>query len=411
MNLSVETESRVSKFARRMSWCTIPIVVLAAAGCGGIPGNAVVQVGSTPLTKTTFTHWMTVAATSSKASPTAKAVIPDPPNYTACIANLTATAPKPVKGQKAPTPQQLKTQCAQQYKSLKTEVLNFLIGLQWVLGEAPSHGVKLSDAEVHKQFTKIRTQQFPSAAEFEKFLANSGQTVSDLLLRVKYNLISQKLQQKVLKTKANITQAQIQKYYNENKSRYGTPEKRKVEIILTKTEAQAKSAQKEVQSGKSFASVAKKRSIDPTSKAKGGLLPEVAKGQREKALDEALFKAKQGVLSGPVKTPFGYYLFEVLGTTVGSQQTLAQVQTSIKQQLTATQQQTAFSNFVKEFKKKWKAKTDCRAEYLVEDCKQYKAPKTPAPLGGAQQGGVVTPQRAPQTAAPKVVIPPTTKKK
>ncbi len=154
------------------------------------------------------------------------------------------------------------------------------------------------------------------------------------------------------------------------------PEKRSLDVILTKTEAQAKSAKQEVESGKSFESVAKAKSIDPVSKTKGGLLPEVAKGQEEKSLDTAIFAAKKGALSGPVKTAFGYYIFKVLTTKAGSQQTLAQVQASIKQQLTSTGQQAAFSKFVKEFKKKWKAKTDCRSGFVVEDCKQYKAPKT-----------------------------------
>jgi hypothetical protein len=52
------------------------------------------------------------------------------------------------------------------------------------------------------------------------------------------------------------------------------------------------------------------------------------------------------------------------------------VQQSIKQQLTATQQQGSLSKFVKDFKTKWKAKTDCRAGYVVPDCKQSKEPKT-----------------------------------
>jgi foldase protein PrsA len=367
----------VTKFLRLTSALgavLFALVGLSACG-GGIPGNAVVKVGDHAITKTAFNHWMAVAAVSNKTSVAAKVVVPDPPKYTACIANLAATAPKPAKGVPAPTPAQLKTQCVQQYKSLLTEVLNFLIGLEWVLGEAPAKGVKVTDAEVHKQFIKIRTQQFPSAAEFEKFITNSGQSVSDLLLRVKYNLASQKLQQKILKTAAKVTPALIQKYYNENKSRYGVPEKRSLQVILTKTEAAATSAKKEVESGKSFESVAKSKSIDPVSKTKGGLLPEVSKGQEEKSLDTAIFSAQKGVLSGPVKTAFGYYIFKVLTTKPGSQQTLAQVQASIKQQLTSTGQQGTFNKFVKEFKKKWKAKTDCRSGFVVEDCKQYKAPK------------------------------------
>jgi foldase protein PrsA len=367
--------SKVLRSTSALSAILFAVIGLSACG-GGIPGNAVVQVNGSPITKTTFDHWLAVAASSSAGSAGSKPVVPEPPNYTACIAHLAATSAKPVKGQASPSTAQLKSQCVSQYKALQQEVLGFLISSEWVLGEASALGVKLSDADVKKQFERIKTQQFPKAAQFEKFLASSGQTVSDLLLRVKLNLVSAKIQQKIIHEKSVVTQAQIAKFYTENKSRFGTPEKRSVEIILTKTEAAAKSAKKEIESGKSFASVAKRVSIDPTSKAKGGLLPGVVKGQQEKALDTAIFSTAKNLLSGPVKTPFGYYIFEVTSATAGSQESLAQAQASIKAQLTATHQQTALGTFVKSFKKKWVAKTECRAGYVVADCKSYKAPKT-----------------------------------
>jgi foldase protein PrsA len=355
-------------------------VLFAVAGlsaCGGIPGNAVLQVDGKPITKATFKHWMGIAATATSAG--GQPVIPEPPKYTACIAHLEATQPKPAKGATAPTRAQLKSQCEQQYKSLQQEVLGFLISAAWVEGEASSLGVKVPDKEVKKRFAQIKGQQFPKAAEFEKFLASSGQTVSDLLLRVKGNLLASKIQQKIVKAKSNVSQAQIAKYYNEHKQRFEVPEKRSVNIVLTKTEAAASKAKSEIASGKSFASVAKSVSIDPVSKAHGGLLPEVVKGQQEPALSTAIFGAKPNVLSGPVKTSFGYYIFEVKSTTPGSLESLAQAKASVKSQLVATQQQSALSSFVKNFKKKWTAKTDCRAGFVVMDCKQYKAPKAPKP--------------------------------
>ncbi len=372
----------MSKSVRSLSALgAVLFALLGLSACGGVPGDAVVQVGGNPITKTAFEHWMTVAAASSALTAGEKPVIPVPPKYTACIAHLAATAPKPAKGQSAPTTAQLKTECEQQYKSLQSEVLSFLISSQWVLNEAKSLGVKLTDAEVHKEFEKIKTAQFPKAAEFEKFLQTSGQSVSDLLLRVKLNMLSSKIQKQVVKNKATATEAQITKYYNENKSRFGTPEKRTVRIILTKTEAQAIAAKKEIESGKSFASVAEKDSIDPTSKADGGLLKEVVKGEEEKALDEAIFTAKVSKLGGPVKTPFGYYIYEVVSTIAGSQQSLAQAKSTIKQQLIATNQQKALSTFVKNFKKKWQEQTECRSGYEVADCKGYKAPKTTSKTG------------------------------
>jgi foldase protein PrsA len=376
--------------------------LIGLSACGGIPSNAVVQVNGNPITKATFAHWMAVAAASTSASSGGKPELPEPPDYKACIAHLQAITPTP-KGQPAATQAQLKSQCEQQYKTLQQEVLGFLISTAWVLGEAESLGVKVSDKEVHKRFEEIKSQQFPKAAEFEKFLATSGQTVSDLLLRVKSNLLAQKVQQKIAKGKGNITHAQIAQYYKENSQRFGQPEKRNLKIILTKTEEAAKKAKQEIESGKSWATVAKSTSIDPTTKANGGVLVGVVKGQEEKSLDSAIFAANKNVVQGPIKTVFGYYIFEVTSVTAGSQQTLAQAEASIRQQLIATHQQAALTTFIKEFKKKWLAKTECVASYggvpvaqAVQDCKEYKAPKQVGPT--KEYEGQTTP---PGTTTPK----------
>ncbi|MGA9874224.1 MAG: peptidyl-prolyl cis-trans isomerase [Solirubrobacteraceae bacterium] len=356
-------------------------LTLTACG-GGVPGDAVVSVNGTPVTTATFNHWMAVAANASSASTTgaaatAKTPVPDPPTYKACIAHLEATAPKPAKGQSKPTAAALKTQCEQQYTALKQQVLSFLISANWLLGEASSQGVKMSDAEVQKQFNQVKSQQFPTEADFQKFLASTGYTVSDLLLRVKLDSLSTKIQQKVTKEAGKKpSQKEISAYYEQHKSTYGQPEKRNILIVLTKTQAQAESAKKEIESGKSFASVAKAHSIDPVSKAAGGSLPGVVKGQEEKALSEAVFGAKVSVLGGPIKTPFGYYVYEVKKIIPGSQQALSKVQSTISQQLMAQNQQKALSEFIKKFRKTWTARTECRAEYSVQDCKGYKAPKT-----------------------------------
>jgi foldase protein PrsA len=380
-------------------------VTLVACG-GGIPGNAVVSVNGNAITTSTFNHWMMVAAGSSAASAsgqTAKAVVPDPPTYKACIAHLEATAPKPAKGQPKPTAATYKAQCEQQYTALKQQVLGFLISANWVLGEAEAKGVKISDKEVEKQFNQIKGQQFPKEADFKKFLASSGQTVSDLLLRVKLDMLSSKIQQKVTKEAGKKpSQQEIKSYYEQHKSQYGQPERRNILIILTKTQAQAEKAKKEIESGKSFSSVAKSVSIDPVSKAAGGSLPGVVKGQEQKALDEAVFKAQLNVLGGPIKTPFGYYIYEVKKTLPANQQALSAVQSSIQQQITAQKQQKALSEFVKNFRKKWEGRTECRAEYSVKDCKGYKAPAAPASPGGTAVPQTGTPQTGtPQTGTPQ----------
>ena len=373
--------TRPIRFFSALGAVLFAVVALSSCG-GGIPGDAVATVGGTPIANTAFNHWLAVASTSTAAGTGEKPAPPKPPKYTACIEHLRVVQTREGKG-KAPAPEAtLKKQCETQFKTLTQEVLSFLLSAQWVIEEAKSLGVKVSDKEVKKQFGTIVKTQFTKPGEFQKFLASSGETVSDLLLRVKLNMLSTRIQQKIAKKKGEVTNAQVEKFYNENKSRYGTPEKRNLSIILVKSEAAAQKAKREIQGGKPFATVAKAVSVDPTTRSSGGALNEVVRGQEEQALDAAIFSAQNGALTGPVKTPFGYYILDVRSITPGTQQPLSQVRTSIKAQLQATHQQEALSKFVKEFKKRWQAKTDCRKEYVVPDCKQYKRPKNLAPEFG-----------------------------
>jgi foldase protein PrsA len=356
----------------------VPAAIVA--GCGGVPGNAVAEVDGTAIEKDTYEHWLNVASKSG--GPDSK--VPVPPDYKDCIAQLKKTAAKPAEGQPKQTDADYKKQCEQQYNQLRDQVLGLLISFQWIEREAEDQGIKVTDAEVKKSFEEQKKQSFPKTADYEKFLKDSGQTNEDVLQRVRLDTLSQKIRDKVTKGKDKVTDQQIADYYNKNKAQFAQPERRDLSIVLTKTEAKAKEAKAALDSGESFKSVAKKYSIDDASKAQGGKLPAVAKGQQEKAFDEAIFKAKKGKISGPVKTQFGWYVFRVDKVSKASQQTLAQAKTTIKQVLASQNQQKALDEFVKDFRKKWKEKTECREDYVTQDCKNAPKP-TPTPTPGAVQ--------------------------
>jgi foldase protein PrsA len=377
----------------------VPAALLA--GCGGVPGDSVATVDGNSIEKTKFEHWLTVASKSG-GQPTAAA--PKPPQFTACVAQKRKTTPKPAKGQPKVTDGQLKAQCKQEYGALRDQVLQLLISFEWIEGEAKQQDIKVTDAEIKKSFDKQRKQAFPKDADFAKFLKQSGQTEADILQRVRLDTLSNKIRAKVTKGKDQVSDAQITAYYNKNKARFAQPERRDLRIVLTKDKAKADQALKALKGGQAFKAVAKKFSIDKASKAQGGKLPAVAKGQQEKALDTAIFAAKKGKLTGPVKTQFGYYVFEVTKVTKASQQTLDQAKATIKQTLASQNQQKALDKFVKSFRKRWKAKTDCADAFRTQDCKN--APKatptpTPTPPGGtapaqpqpAQPSATPTPKR------------------
>jgi foldase protein PrsA len=370
----------------------VAALTLTACG-GGVPSNAVVKVDDQTIKKETFDHWMKIAAISQagQANPNAttppKATIPDAPEFKQCIANLRKTT-KPAKGQPQPTDANLKTQCQQQYNTLKTQVLQFLIRSTWLDREATKEGVKVSDTDAQKSIDGLKKQQFPKEADYQKFLIASGLTNADVLYQQRITLLQQKITDKVTKGKNNVTEAQIQAYYDKNRSKFSTPERRDLRLVLTKDKAKAQQAKDALESGQSWNSVAKKYSIDQASKSKGGQLKGVAKGQQEPALDAAVFKAKQGDLTGPVKTQFGWYVFDVSDVTKAKQQTFDQSKAQVKQLLSSQGQQNALKKFGDDYRKRWKELTDCRKDYKTEDCKGEKN----APAQPAQQQQVPTDQ-------------------
>jgi foldase protein PrsA len=373
-------------------------LVISACG-GGVPGNSVARIGDQTIKKSTFDHWLKIAAVSQQAQSNPsqtgapKVVLPDAPDYTKCIANKKATAPKPAKGVPEPTQAQLKGQCQQEYNALRDQVLEFLIRGNWIEQETAKQNVKVSNKEVQSQIDAAVKQAFQNPKQFQQFLVRSGLTQADVFYQQRNQLLQQKLTEKVTKASSKITDAQIQAYFDKNKSKFATPERRDIRIVLTKQQSRAQQAKRALRSGQSWKSVANRFSIDQASKAKGGLLSGVAKGQQEKALDEAIFKAPKGKLTGPVKTQFGYYVLEVTKITAAKQQSLAQSKASIQQILQSDGQRKALDKFGKDYRKRWRDETTCRKGFATADCKN--GPKTQSTATATAQ------QQAPQQQAPQ----------
>jgi foldase protein PrsA len=369
------------------------VAAILVAGCGdSVPGNAVASVDGSPISKTQFAHWLGVAAaTSQQGTPK---VTYNPPAFTACVAAKRKTAPKPAKGQPATTDAQLKTQCKQEYEGLRDQVLEFLILTKWVDGEAANQGIKVSAKTAEADFQKARKQSFPKDADFQNFLKQASMTIGDARFQVRFNTVYGKLRKKAIANAAKVSDKDIRDFYNKNKSRLGTPLTRDLRVVLTRDAATANKAKAALQSGQGWSAVVKKYSIDPATKATGGVLSGLSKGQQEKAFDDAIFSAPKGKLVGPVKTQFGYYVFQVQKETPASQQSLKQATPAIRQQLDAQNKQKADDAFNTQLRKKWKSKTNCRSGFVMRQCKN--APKE-SPTATSAAGAV---QQAPTQQAP-----------
>jgi peptidyl-prolyl cis-trans isomerase D len=89
----------------------------------------------------------------------------------------------------------------------------------------------------------------------------------------------------------------------------------KASHILIKEKADADAAYRELKAGADFAEMAKEKSQDPGSGAKGGDLGWFGKGQMVKEFEKAAFGGRIGRIQRPVKSQFGWHIILVKDKT------------------------------------------------------------------------------------------------
>ncbi|MDQ6759228.1 MAG: peptidylprolyl isomerase, partial [Acidobacteriota bacterium] len=129
-------------------------------------------------------------------------------------------------------------------------------------------------------------------------------------------------QQKVAES-IQVSDAQMQQYYNSHRDQFRTPERVKARHILltttgkspeetAKIKTKAEGLLKQIRGGADFAELAKQNSDDPGSKANGGDLGWVVRGQTVKNFETAAFSLKPKEISNLVTTEYGFHIIQVL---------------------------------------------------------------------------------------------------
>ncbi len=150
-----------------------------------LPGGPAAVVAGAQISRSTFDHWMTVAAKNEAAqAPGQPAIAPtDPPGFASCIAQLRKAQPSLAHA----SDKVVRATCSELYRTLSTQVMEFLIQSQWYISEAARAGITITEAQVTKTLDAEKAKQFPTAASFNAFLRQTGQTLSDITYRVRVN--------------------------------------------------------------------------------------------------------------------------------------------------------------------------------------------------------------------------------
>jgi parvulin-like peptidyl-prolyl isomerase len=269
-----------------------------------------------------------------------------------------------------------------QYKALKDQAIGTALDIAWITGEAQRQGVDATDTEIDQQLAQSKQQNFKTEEEYQKYLQEQGLTEDDVKQRVRLQVISTKIENKLTASAPSASDSDAQDYYDANKSQFVQPEQRTIRIIQNADAAKVDQAYATLQQDSSAANwntVAAQYSSDPTSKDKGGVRADVIPGSFEQPLDDAIFNAPQGELQAPVKTSTASYVFQVDSVKPEQTQSFDQLKSQIVQQLESTKQQEVFSGFLSDYRDYWSNLTVCGDDYLISRCGNFEGNPNPCP--------------------------------
>lgn len=315
----------------RVAFVALLVGAAALVAPAGAASPTVVTVGDDRITRAQADHWIAIAARS---------------------ANRERT---PRRGTRA-------------WRRLRDQALEVLIQGLWVEAEAKARGVSVSAARVRASFRRQRRQSFPTDRDFRRFLRTSGFTRADILYRVRLEEVSEALRKHLMSSVPAPTAEEIRRYYDEHPERFTSPEQRDLHVVITHTRTAALRARRALAAGVPFARVVRRYSVDHRTRRAGGALLAIAPGGPPSALERAIFGALPGVVSGPVRTPKGFWVFRVDRIVPGRTQSFEEAARTIRGILVAEAQQRALDAFMEEFRVRWRPLTRCVSPYITEDC-------------------------------------------
>ena len=307
-----------------------------ASGCGGggsatLPKGAMAQVGSVTITQD---------------------------QYDKKLADLEKQL-----GSRVPNKQ---TQ-ADQYKIFQQQVLEYMVTLQIAEQKQASLQVTVTDEQIQTQIDQIKAMFGGDEAKFADALKQQNLTLEELKVNLQEQLLVDGAISAVT-VDATVASAAAQAYYDAHKADFKVPESRLTRHILfapkttdasttptdaewAEAKARADKIRKDIMNGADFGQMAKENSDDAGTKDLGGDLGEVQKGAMVAEFEEATFALKEGEISQPVKTQYGYHLIQVQAITAATTLTFADAKDQIGTQLLDEQKQKMWQDWLAKTKK------------------------------------------------------------
>lgn len=251
------------------------------------------------------------------------------------------------------TPEQLQANVEERQKN----TLRDLIDQSLLVQRAKDMGVSVKP-EVIKQLDQIRTQnKLDSIDALEKAVTSEGMNWEDFQSNIENHLLTQKVIGSEVGSHINISDDEVQKYYEAHKTEFVRSEQVALREIQVSTQGKnpdelpalkkkAETALKRVQDGEDFGEIAKRYS-DSSTKDQGGYLGTYKRGELAKELEDKVFAMKRNQLTEVLETKQGYLVLQVLEHYDEGQQSLDKVRNEIMERLYSTRMEPAMRKYLK----------------------------------------------------------------
>ena len=150
----------------------------------------------------------------------------------------------------------------------------------------------------------------------------------------------------------DITEEEIQKYYEENKEMFKSEQTVSAKHILVDALEQMQEIKTEIDNGMSFEEAAQKYSKCPSA-AQGGSLGSFTRGRMVPEFEEAAFKLEVNEISEPIKTQFGYHLIQLDEKSSEDVKSLEESRHMIVKNLLHQKQNEKYINTIEDLKGKY----------------------------------------------------------
>ena len=233
---------------------------------------------------------------------------------------------------------------------LKGVYLKQMIVEKLILLEAEKLGIEVGAEEVDAAISVVK-KDYSDDKTFKKIFTDEYINFDEWKEKIRTKLLIEKVVFHSVISKINVSEEEVEDFYNASEDDFKTAEQVRVRQIVVKEEKDAVEARRRIKAGEDFASVAREVSLSPDA-ADGGDLGFFSRGVMPVEFDKAVFPLKAGTLSEIVRSPYGYHIFLVEEKTKAGDLSLDEVRDEIVERLKRLKTEKLYMKFIVDLKKK-----------------------------------------------------------